>query len=420
MTLAPGEKRMRILLVTHYFPPEIGAPQTRLSEFAKMWTEAGHDVTVLTGMPNHPTGIVPQQYRRKLRLREKSDQGYSIVRTWLYATANEGVVKKSLGHLSFMLSSVLLGHRLTQGADVVIVSSPTFFSIFSAWILARMKRAHFVIEVRDLWPAIFVELGVIKNKRIIRALELLELRAYRAADGIVVVSEGFRRDLLRRGVPQGKIRTIRNGVDVDRFDTFAGDSDGIRRRLGAKSDDILVLYLGAHGVSHALERIVEVAGLVDNERIRFAFVGEGATRVMIERLVQESGYSHVTLASSVPADQVPGVIAAADICLVPLRDVPLFTTFIPSKMFEFLAAARPIIGSVRGEAAGILQDAGQVVVDPEDVVAIAEAISRLGQDERGREEMGARGRAFVRDNFARRVLARDYLEFLADIITMEN
>ncbi len=211
---------MRILLVTHYFPPETGAPQARLSALATTWAADGDSVTVLTGMPNHPTGIVPPEYQGALRRRERRD-GYRILRTWLYATPNEGIARKTLGHLSFMVSSVLLGASASGPADVIVVSSPTFFSIGSAWLLARLKRARLVVEIRDLWPAIFTELGVLTSHRVIGVLERLELAAYAAADEIVVVSEGFRANLISRGVPPGKIHTIRNGTSPGRFDPAA-------------------------------------------------------------------------------------------------------------------------------------------------------------------------------------------------------
>src|ERR1700735_1724362 len=194
---------MRTLIVTHYFPPETGAPQARLSELAATWAGDGDQVTVLTGMPNHPTGVLPPESRG----------------------------------------------AASGPADTVVVSSPTFFSIGSAWLLARLKRARFVVEIRDLWPAIFVELGVLTNPRLIGVLERLELAAYAAADQVVVVSEGFRADLLRRGVPPEKVHTIRNGVDLGRF-TPTGDSSAerheLRARLGAGPDDCLVLYAGTH------------------------------------------------------------------------------------------------------------------------------------------------------------------------------
>src|ERR1700728_329949 len=187
---------MRILVVTHYFPPETGAPQARLSGLAAAWAADGDDVTVLTGMPNHPTGVKPPQYRGALRRRERRG-GYRVLRTWLYATPNEGVARKTAGHLSFMVSSVLLGWRRSRRADAVVVSSPTLFSSGSAWLRARLKRAALVVEVRDLWPAIFVELGVLTNPRVIRILERLELAAYAAADGVVVVSERCAANLIR-------------------------------------------------------------------------------------------------------------------------------------------------------------------------------------------------------------------------------
>src|SRR6202012_1571378 len=207
---------MRTLIVTHYFPPETGAPQARLSELAATWASDGDRVTVLTGMPNHPTGVVPPEYRGAIRRRERRD-GYRVLRTWLYATPNEGVARKTLGHLSFMASSVLLGGAASGPADTVVVSSPTFFSIASAWLLAKVKRARLVIEGRDLWPALFVELGVLTTRRVIAVLERLELAAYAAADEVVVVSDGFRANLIGRGVPAAKVHTIRNGVSLGRF-----------------------------------------------------------------------------------------------------------------------------------------------------------------------------------------------------------
>ena len=428
---------MRVLIVTHYFPPETGAPQARLSGLAATWAADGDDVTVLTGMPNHPTGVLPPPYRRAVLRRERRD-GYRVVRTWLYATPNEGVARKTLGHLSFMATSVLLGGRASGPADVVVVSSPTFFSILSGWLLARSKRARFVVEIRDLWPAIFVELGVLTNRRLIRVLERLELAAYAAADQVVVVSEGFRADLIRRGVPPEKVHTIRNGVDPGRFASAAerfgessgedsGERNGLRARLGAGPGDCLVLYAGTHGISQALTSIAEAAALLDGRSasggaiaggsasggaIRFAFVGEGADKKRLERRVTELGLGNVTLLPSVPSAEMPALLAAADICLVPLRKVPLFATFIPSKMFEYLAAGKAVIGSVTGEAAQILAEAGAVVVPPEDSASLAAAIGALADDPPLRAEIGRVGRAFAQRCYDRAALAREYRKIL--------
>jgi len=407
---------MRILIVCHYFPPEVGAPQARVSELARFWTEAGDDVTVLTGMPNHPTGIVPERYRGKLRLVERGD-GYRVVRTWLYATPNEGVVKKTLGHVTFMLSSVLLGARPSGSADVVLVSSPTFFSIFSAWLLARIKRARFVIEVRDLWPAIFVELGVLKNRHLIRVLENLELSAYRAADAVVTVSEGFRVNIVGRSIPSSKVHTIRNGVALDRFGhVSAADRESARAELGAKEDDTLVLYLGAHGISHGLTSIADAAAKLRSAPIHFAFVGDGAAKPSLLKRIKELDLRNATTLPSVPSARVPALLAAADVCLVPLRDVDLFTTFIPSKMFEYFAAGKPVVAALRGEAADIVRAAGAIVVEPEDSGAIAAAVELLAQHPDNRRQMGSQARRYVEAHYDRRILAQRYREILTRVL----
>ena len=402
---------MRTLIVTHYFPPETGAPQARLSGLAATWAADGDKVTVLTGMPNHPTGVLPPQYRWALRRLERRD-GYRVVRTWLYATPNEGIVRKTLGHLSFMVSSVLVGARACGPADTVVVSSPTFFSIGAAWVLAKLKRARFVVEVRDLWPAIFVELGVLTNHRLIALLERLELAAYAAADQVVVVSEGFRDDLLRRGVPPAKVHTIRNGVDTSKFVPSTGADPAVRARLGAGPGDCLVLYAGTHGISQGLSVIADAAAELSDLPVRFAFVGDGADRPRLKRRVAELGLRNAVLLPSAPNAEMPGLLAAADICLVPLRAVPLFATFIPSKMFEYLAAGKPVIGSVAGEAAQILHEAGAAVVPPEDSAALAAEIRALAAAPERRAAMGLAGRAFAERCHDRAALAREYRKIL--------
>lgn len=406
---------MRILIITHYFPPEIGAPQARLSDLARLWTEAGHDVHVITGMPNHPTGIVPPEYRRRLRIRE-SVNGYSTTRTWLYATPNEGFIRKTIGHLSFMVSSVILGFRDAGRPDVVVVSSPTFFSIGSAWVVARLKRARFVVEVRDLWPAIFVELGVLTNRWIIAVLEKLELAAYRSADAVVTVSEGFTANIIDRGIDAAKVHTVTNGVDVDAFDPNAPSDSSVRAELGATQGDCLVLYIGAHGISQGVSTIVEAATKVCDNRVRIALVGEGADREHVLDTIERLAPPNVVALPGVSRDRVAALLAAADVCLVPLRDIPLFTTFIPSKIFELLAAGRPIIGSVAGEPADILRRAGATVVSPENADELAAAIDDLAGDVTRRAEIGARGRSFVEANYNRRALATKYLSVLEGVV----
>jgi glycosyltransferase involved in cell wall biosynthesis len=318
---------------------------------------------------------------------------------------------------------------------VVLVSSPTFFSILSGWVLARLKRARLVVEVRDLWPAIFVELGVLTNRRVIALLERLELAAYAAADQVVVVSEGFRADLIRRGVPPEKVHTIRNGVDVRRFAPGQPADPEVRARLGASPDDCLVLYAGTHGISQGLPAVADAAALLDGRdgldsrdggggrggldglggragAVRFAFVGDGADKRRLERRVAGHRLRNTVLLPGVPNSEMPALLAAADICLVPLRDVPLFATFIPSKMFEYLAAGKAVVGAVRGEAAQILAEAGAVVVPPEDSAALAAALADLAAAPWRRAELAWAGRDFVERSYDRAALAREYRKVL--------
>jgi glycosyltransferase involved in cell wall biosynthesis len=406
---------MRVLIITHYFPPETGAAQARLSALAAVWAGDGDDVTVLTGMPNQPSGALPPMYRRTVLCREMAGC-YRVIRAWLYTTPSEGMVRKTLSHLSFMASSVLLGWRAAGPADVVLVSSPTFSSVLAGWLLAKVKRARFIVEVRDLWPAILVALGVLTSRRVTAVLERLELAAYRAADQVVVVSDGFRSDLIRRGVPASKVHTIRNGADVAQFAVPEGVERVWRKRLSAGAEDCLVLYAGSHGISQSLTAVADAAALVARRpvgsSVRFAFVGDGAAKRHLEEHVEELGLHNIVLLPGVPNGEMPRLLAAADICLVPMRDVPLFASFIPAKLFEYLAAGKAVIGSVAGEAAEILAEAGAAVVPPEDSESLAAAISTLAADRELRELLGKTGRAFVEESYDRRTLAREYRKIL--------
>jgi hypothetical protein len=402
---------MRILLVTQYFPPENGAPQARLSELAGAWAAAGDEVTVLTGMPSHPTGIRPPAYRHAVRRRERR-AGYQVVRTWLYATPAMSIARKTVSQLSFMCTSALLGWRASGKADTVVVSSPAFFSIASAWLLARLKRARLVVEIRDLWPAILVESGVLTNRKLIWLLERLELAAYAAADEVVVVSDGFRASLVERGVPAAKVHTIRDGATAALFDPARPPDPFLRAGLGARPGECLVLYAGTHGISQGLPEAAEAATRLTGRPVHLAFVGEGADKPRLAHRVTELNLTNVTLAKAIPSAMMPALLASADILLVTLRDAPLLAAYVPAKIFEYLAAGRPVIGAVTGEAARVLREAGAMVVPPGDSAALASAIAGLSADPRERAVLAARGRAYVERFFDRADLARQYRKIL--------
>ena len=404
---------MRIVWLCHYFAPEIGAPQARLLDMSRAFREAGHDVAAVTCFPNHPTGTLRSEDAGVRRRRDDLD-GIAVHRCRSYVTPNKGFVKKSLGHLSFAWTGLGGLSRAAREArpDVVIVSSPTFFSVATAWLWCAPRRVPWVFEVRDLWPAVFVELGVLRNRLLIWTLERMELFLYRRATRVVTVTRSFRDHIARRGIDAAKIGVVTNGVDLDRFTPGPRDEDFARANgLGGK---FVVLYLGAHGISHALGRVLDAAErLRDLTDVRVVLVGEGAEKDALVADAQRRGLANVVFVGGVPKDEVLRWYRLADVGLVPLRDVPLFATFIPSKMFELLACGVPIVGSVAGEAAEILRESGGArVTPPEDVAAIEREIRALHADAALRRGLGEAGRAFVAERYSRRKLAAEYLAIL--------
>jgi hypothetical protein len=406
---------MNIAYYSHYFAPEIGAPSARIYDLARQWLALGHRVQVVTCFPNHPVGKMYPGYRSRPYMHEHLD-GIDVHRHWTYVTPNEGFIKKTLGHVSYLPSALLLSTRRLEEPDVVIGTSPTFFAAMAAAGAAARRRRPFIMEVRDLWPAVIVELGVLRNPYMIRALERLELALYARATRIVTVTESFRRSLIERGIPAAKVFTIPNGADVEFWQPTEAAAR-LRRRLELE-DRFVVLYIGAHGISHALSRLLESAEqLRAQTKIHFLFVGEGAEKELLVRRAQEAGLKNVQFLDPVAKDQVREFYALADVCLVPLRDIPLFDTFIPSKMFEIMAMAKPIVGSLRGEAADILRRSGcGVVVEPEDSRAVAQAILRLYHRPDEAQAMGVAGRRFVVEHYSRRSLAASYMRVLEEAV----
>lgn len=412
---------MNIVIVCHYFYPEIGAPQARIFETAKVWVNLGHHVTVVTCFPNHPTGVIPEKYKGKF-FSEEEVEGIKVLRNYVYATPNEGFFRKTLGHLSFMLSSVLFSLPRIKKTDVIIVSSPTYFSVFSAYFMSWFKRVPFVFEVRDLWPEAIVELGVLRNKAIIKILEFFEMCFYRKASKVVVVTNSFKSKLISRGVPSDKIHVITNGVD-DKFFVLPREPEvrALRDQHGLLGK-FVVLYVGAHGISHALEKIVDTADILrDKKDIHFLFVGEGAEKSKIIQKAKDLGLENVTFLSGQSKDTMPKIYALADVVLVPLKKIELFKEFIPSKIFEIMACEKPIIASVKGETRGILLRAGSALVsEPEDSLGIAQGIVKLKDDKTLRYKLGMNGQEFVKRYFTRQWLAEKYLSILQKRQNVKN
>ena len=404
---------MRILFLSHYFPPEVNAPASRTYEHCREWVRSGHQVTVVTCAPNHPRGVVYPGYRNRLWQRESRD-GIDVIRLGTYITANEGFVRRSLGYLSFLLACVCAAPFLPR-ADVLITTSPQFFNGLAGHPVRLLKRVPWVLEIRDLWPESILAVGAVKNRLLIRLLSGLERFAYRSCDHIVPVTESFRRYLLGRGVAAEKISVIRNGVDLDFYQSEA-DPQPLRAQLGLEGK-FVVSYVGTHGMAHGLETVLDAAAqLRSHPQIVFLLVGDGAERKRLVALRERLGLSNVTMLEQQPKERMPQVWALSDASLVLLRKQPLFETVIPSKIFEAMASARPIILGVAGEARDLVTE-GQagVVFEPGNAASLSAAVLALVQQPALARELGANGRRFVTAQFDRRVLARRFETVLAAV-----
>lgn len=401
---------MRILFLSDNFPPEGNAPATRLYEHATRWVRAGHEVTVITCAPNFPEGRLFAGYRNHWRRVETVD-GIRVVRVKTYITANEGFLKRTLDYMSFMLMATVMS-LFERRPEVVVATSPQFFCAIAGWMVSVLKWRPFVFELRDLWPASIMAVGAMKKNLVIRLLERLELFLYRRADAIVSVTESFREDLAGRGIARDKIHVVINGVDLDRYEPRARDADLAREF--ALEGKFVAGYMGTHGMAHALPKVLEAAQLLrDRDDIAFFFAGSGAERATVERIVAERGLANVRLIPRQPKDRMPALWSLCDLAIVPLRDTPVFSTVIPSKIFEAMGMGVPILMSLpEGEATGIIRRTGSgVCVAPEDAQAMAAEIGRLAKNIDEMAQLRATARA-VAPQFSRDALASTMLGIL--------
>jgi colanic acid biosynthesis glycosyl transferase WcaI len=409
---------VRIVYVSQYYPPEMGAPAARVSAFARRWAAMGHDVTVVTSFPNHPTGIIPPAYRGHLRLIE-DDHGVRVVRTFLYAAANKGVIKRGLCYVSFALSSVLQGSGPAGRPDVVIATSPQFLVTLSGWALSRLKGVPLVTEIRDLWPDSIVAVGASRaNSPLVRGLRVLERFVYRQSDLVVSVTRSFVPLLRDRGAR--RVSFISNGADPAAFSTSA-ERTQVRARYGFR-ERFVASFVGTLGMAHGLESVLDAAEILrDRKEVLFWLVGEGARRSALEAEARSRGLDNVRFEGQVPRENIPGVLASSDAALVLLRPDPLFETVLPSKMFEAMAASCPVILGVRGESRALLEESGGgIAIEPGNGAALAEAVEALAADPDAGRRRGALGRAYVEANLSHDALAREYLAALQDLVSSSS
>ena len=405
---------MRILFLSHYFPPEVNAPASRTFEHCREWVQLGHEVTVVSCVPNHPRGQVYRGYRNRFYQREVIE-GIQLIRVWTYLSANEGFVKRTMNYVSFMLACVCAVPRMPK-CDVVISTSPQFFNGLAGFFVSRLKSAPWVLEIRDLWPDSILAVGAIENAAVIRTLRWLESFAYRRCEHLVPVTDAFERYMLEMGVDSDKITVIKNGASLDFYDHTQSDDAGLRDELGLQGK-FIAAYFGTHGMAHHLETVLEAAdSLKNNDRIVFLLVGDGAERSRLEHQLVSMKLKNVLMLGLQPKAKMPAFWAMCDASLVLLRRTDLFKTVIPSKIFEAMAMAKPIIIGVEGESREIIEAAGAgIAIEPEDAGALASAVTALAEDSTACESYGRNGKSYVHEYFDRKVLARRYEAVLLDV-----
>jgi glycosyltransferase involved in cell wall biosynthesis len=405
---------MRILVFSHYYPPEVNAPAARISQHCRVWAREGHDVTVVTCAPNHPTGNVYSGYRNRAVQSEVVD-GVRVVRVWTLLAQNRDVARRSLNFISYFISASLLLPWLPR-PDIIISTSPQFFCGLVGAVARLFKRAPWVLEVRDLWPESIHAVGAIRKGFTTRALEWLERFAYRRADRIVAVSSAFVPHIAERTNDAFKIDVVTNGVDLIEFDPDKSLPDS-KSQLGL-TDKFVAVYAGTLGMAHGVTTILDAAErLRHDRRIAFLLVGDGAEREKILAERERRQLDNVIVLGQRPRDEIPAILKASDVALVMLRRCDAFTKVLPSKMFEAMAMRRPIILGVEGEARRLLERAqAGIAITPECAEDLAATLRQLANDHALAQKLGAQGADYVRAHHNREQLALRYLRLLSGIV----
>jgi len=404
---------MRFTILTQYFPPEIGAPQARLAELAQKMVEAGHSVTVLTAMPNYPTGKIYPGYGGLLR--QESSDGIKIIRTFIYPTQRASFARRLANYFSFVVSASIFGSVLLKPPDYLMVESPPLFLGFAGYWLSRLKSTHLIFNVSDLWPESAVRLGMLREDSLpYRLSAWLERFCYRRSWLITGQSKSILENICGR-FPDSATFHLSNGVDTGKFhpDRQTEESRGV---LTGNSDrgTCIALYAGLHGLAQGLEQVIAVAHLLRSEDgLRFVLIGDGPEKLLLVQQAQRQHLTNVSLLDPRPSSDMPALVASADLILVTLKT--FIPGAVPSKLYEAMASARPVILVASGEAADIVRkhQAG-LVVEPGDITGFEKALRTLTAQPELRRTLGENGRRAAEQYFDRALIATRFINFLED------
>jgi glycosyltransferase involved in cell wall biosynthesis len=401
---------MHILLIHQAFLGEEEAGGTRHYELGRYLAARGHKLSVIASQISYLTG--------KKITGIHSSEGIDVYRAYTYSALHKSYLQRAISFISFMISSFWSGLRI-RNLDLVWGTSPPLFQAFPAYLLAKLKGVPFVFEIRDLWPAFPVDLGVLRNKPIIWLAEQIELYFYQKADHLVINSPGFKSHLVGKGIPLEKISTIPNGVDLNDFPLESDGSDfRAQYQLGS---GLVILYAGAHGLANDLEIVLKAAELMKNQsQVSFVFVGDGKQKADLVRLAESKDLVNIKFIPAQPKVNMPDVLAAADICLAVLRDIPTFKTTYPNKVFDYMAAGKPTLLMIDGVIRKVIEDSeGGLFVKPGDPAALVDAVKLLAGDPVRREQMGRNARRYVEKHFQRSDQALELERLILDLLNKE-
>lgn len=406
---------MKLLILTQYYPPEIGAPQNRLHELAVRLKKNGVEVEILTALPNYPKMEVMTEYRKGKNRFELMDE-IPVHRSWIYVSHSKGIIARLLNYFSFVWSSYWRGRRLGK-YDFIMVESPPLFLGYSAIALAKKMKAKLIFNVSDLWPESAEKLGIVTNKRLLNLAYRLEAKCYNFSTLITGQTEGIVTDIQTR-FPSRNVYWLPNGVDIDFYNPEHIDGGDFRSKNGFKNDDLLFFYGGILGYAQGLEVILHAAAMLqDLKNVYFIIQGAGPEKEKLISLTKELGLENVLFLPPVSKSEMPAVVKSIDVALVPLKNLPLFQGAIPSKVFEALAMEKPLLLGVDGEARNhfITKAQAGLYFEPENANELAKQVRLLSVNPEMIVKMGQNARRYVGEFFNRDILAQSFQKQLNDL-----
>ncbi|MDR0972137.1 MAG: glycosyltransferase family 4 protein [Bacteroidales bacterium] len=405
---------MKLLILTQYFPPEIGAPQNRLYELSVRLKKKGVDVSIITAMPNYPKMEVHKAYKGKKYCFEKDDNNLNIHRCWIYVKKSKSIIPRLMNYFSFVLSSLFYGLIKVGRQDILLVESPPLFLGISAYLLSKAKRAKLVFNVSDLWPESAEKLNIINNRLLLKMATFLEEFLYKKSSLITGQTQGIVGNIKER-FPKKKVYWLKNGVDLNFYNVNKEIDSCWREENGYTQDDFILFYGGIIGLAQGLEVILYAAEELKNyENIKFVLLGEGPEKERLQKIKKELRIDNVKFFDAVEKNYMQRIIISTDATIIPLKKLDLFKGAIPSKIFENLALKKPILLGLEGEAKQLFIDEGDcgLAFIPEDFKDLKSKILSLYNDKALCKEKGENGFKYVSSHFNRDIIAQRLYEEL--------